>query len=148
MAERVGPRLLVATHNPGKLREFRALLADTGYEVVGLAELGITEAAPETGATFAENAEQKARYYHALTGLPAIADDSGPEVDAPGFVAVPTGVARYPKEVVRYPRSWVERSYNVTHWSEMPRGGHFAAMEQPELFVDDVRRFFRTQREG
>jgi pimeloyl-ACP methyl ester carboxylesterase len=72
----------------------------------------------------------------------------GPGVDAPGFVAVPTGVARYPKEVVRYPRSWVERSYNVTHWSDMPRGGHFAAMEQPELFVDDVRRFFRTQREG
>ena len=58
----------------------------------------------------------------------------------------PTGVARYPKEVVRYPRSWVERAYNVTHWADMPRGGHFAAMEQPELFVDDVRTFFRTVR--
>jgi len=62
------------------------------------------------------------------------------------FVGVPTGVARYPKEVVRFPRSWVERSYNVTHWADMPRGGHFAAMEQPALFVDDVRRFFRTVR--
>jgi epoxide hydrolase len=60
------------------------------------------------------------------------------------YVGVPTGVARYPKEVVRYPRSWVERAYNVTHWADMPRGGHFAAMEQPELFVDDVRTFFRT----
>ena len=41
---------------------------------------------------------------------------------------------------------WVERRYNVTHWTEMPRGGHFAAMEQPDLFVDDVRSFFRTVR--
>jgi epoxide hydrolase len=64
----------------------------------------------------------------------------------PEFVGVPTGVARYPKEVVRFPRSWVERRYNVTHWAEMPRGGHFAAMEQPALFTDDVRAFFRTVR--
>ena len=61
---------------------------------------------------------------------------------APEFVAVPTGVARYPKEVVRYPRSWVERRYNVTQWVDMPRGGHFAAMEQPALFVENVRGFF------
>jgi microsomal epoxide hydrolase len=65
---------------------------------------------------------------------------------APAFVAVPTGVARYPKEVVRFPRSWVERRYNVTYWADLPRGGHFAAMEQPDLFVDDVRTFFRTVR--
>jgi pimeloyl-ACP methyl ester carboxylesterase len=62
---------------------------------------------------------------------------------APEYVAVPTGIARYPKEVVRFPRSWVERRYNVTHWADMPRGGHFAAMEQPELFVEDLRSFFR-----
>jgi len=62
------------------------------------------------------------------------------------FVAAPTGVARYPKEVLRFPRSWVERHYNVTHWAEMPRGGHFAAMEQPELFAADLRNFFRTVR--
>ncbi len=62
------------------------------------------------------------------------------------FVGVPTGVARYPKEVVRFPRSWVERRYNVTHWAVMPRGGHFAAMEQPELFTEDLRNFFRTMR--
>jgi pimeloyl-ACP methyl ester carboxylesterase len=64
--------------------------------------------------------------------------------EAPQYVGVPTGVARYPKEVLRFPRPWVERRYNVTHWADMPRGGHFAAMEQPELFAEDVARFFRT----
>ena len=62
------------------------------------------------------------------------------------FIGVPTGVARYPKEVLRWPRSWVEQQYNVTHWAVMPRGGHFAAMEQPELFGNDLQEFFRTVR--
>ncbi|MFN8603822.1 MAG: epoxide hydrolase [Candidatus Binatia bacterium] len=67
--------------------------------------------------------------------------------EAPEFVRAPTGVARFPKEdVLRFPRGWVERQYNVTRWSVMPRGGHFAAMEQPELFADDLRAFFRTVR--
>jgi pimeloyl-ACP methyl ester carboxylesterase len=62
-------------------------------------------------------------------------------------VDVPTGVARFPKEeILRFPRSWVEQRYHVTHWVDMPRGGHFAAMEEPELFVDDLRTFFRTVR--
>jgi pimeloyl-ACP methyl ester carboxylesterase len=61
-------------------------------------------------------------------------------------VEVPTGVARFPKEVLRFPRAWVERKYNVTRWTELPRGGHFAAMEVPELFVPDVRAFFATVR--
>jgi pimeloyl-ACP methyl ester carboxylesterase len=61
-------------------------------------------------------------------------------------IEVPTGVARFPKEVMRFPRAWVERQYNVTRWTEMPRGGHFAAMEVPELFVRDVRAFFATIR--
>jgi pimeloyl-ACP methyl ester carboxylesterase len=69
-----------------------------------------------------------------------------PREDMPQSVPVPTGVARYPKEIVRFPRPWVERRYNVTHWTDMPRGGHFAAMEQPELFTEDVRAFFRTVR--
>ena len=65
---------------------------------------------------------------------------SGVLQEPPEYVSVPTGVARYPKEeVLRFPRSWVEQRYNVTHWADMPRGGHFAAMEQPELFVDDLR---------
>ena len=65
---------------------------------------------------------------------------------APEYVAVPTGIARYPKEIFCFPRSWMERRYNVTHWTELPRGGHFAAMEQPALFVEDVRTFFRSVR--
>lgn len=63
---------------------------------------------------------------------------------APEYVGVPTGIAVYPKEVIRFPRAWVERAFNVTHWAELPRGGHFAAMEQPDLFVDDLRTCFRT----
>ena len=69
---------------------------------------------------------------------------SGP--DAPDFVDVPTGIARYPKEPIRLPRAWIDRRYRVTLWAVMPRGGHFAAMEQPALFVDDLRTFFRTVR--
>jgi pimeloyl-ACP methyl ester carboxylesterase len=66
--------------------------------------------------------------------------------EPPAPVTVPTGVARYPKEVLRYPRAWVEHGYNVVHWADMPRGGHFAAMEQPGLFVRDLRDFFRMVR--
>jgi pimeloyl-ACP methyl ester carboxylesterase len=62
----------------------------------------------------------------------------------PPYVTVPTGVARYPKEVLRWPRSWVERQCNVVRWQHLERGGHFPAMEQPELFVDDLREYFRT----
>ncbi len=57
-------------------------------------------------------------------------------------VEVPTGVAVFPAEIVFSPRKWVEARYNVTRWTEMPRGGHFAAMEEPELYVEDVRAFF------
>ncbi len=65
---------------------------------------------------------------------------------AKGRVEVPTGVARFPKEIMRPPRSWCEARYNVTRWTDMPRGGHFGAFEQPELFVEDVRAFFATVR--
>jgi epoxide hydrolase len=61
-------------------------------------------------------------------------------------VELPTGVASFPKEVIQAPRSWCEGEYNITHWTEMPRGGHFAAFEQPELFIDDVKAFFDTVR--
>ena len=71
---------------------------------------------------------------------------AGSDARPPEFVKVPTGIARYPKEPIRLPRAWAERRYNVTHWTQMPRGGHFAAMEQPALFVDDLRTFFRKVR--
>jgi len=63
-----------------------------------------------------------------------------------GKVTIPTGCASYPGEIIRTPRAWAEGQYNVTHWSTMPKGGHFAAFEQPELFVDDLRTFFATVR--
>jgi epoxide hydrolase len=61
-------------------------------------------------------------------------------------VDVPTGYARYPKEILRTSRRWAERDYNLVHFADLPHGGHFAAMEQPELFVDDVRACFRKVR--
>lgn len=61
-------------------------------------------------------------------------------------VEVPTGVAAFPKEIIRAPRSWCESAYHLTHWTDMDRGGHFAAYEQPERFVDDIRAFFATIR--
>jgi pimeloyl-ACP methyl ester carboxylesterase len=57
-------------------------------------------------------------------------------------IEVPTGIANYPDELTRMPRAWVEHRYHVTHWVDQPRGGHFAAMQVPDLFVDDVRAFF------
>jgi microsomal epoxide hydrolase len=59
---------------------------------------------------------------------------------------VPVGCAIFPGELVRPPRRWVEHHFDLRRWTEMPRGGHFAAMEQPELLVEDVRAFFRELR--
>jgi epoxide hydrolase len=61
-------------------------------------------------------------------------------------IETPTACADFPKEVIWSPRRWMEARYNITRWTEMPRGGHFAAFEQPALFVDDVRAFFRGVR--
>jgi XTP/dITP diphosphohydrolase len=75
--------LVVATGNSGKLREFRALLVGLPFDVVGQAELGVAAPA-ETGTRFVDNALLKARHAAAFTGLDALADDSGLEVDALG----------------------------------------------------------------
>ena len=56
-------------------------------------------------------------------------------------VDVPTGVAVFPKEMANAPRAWAERRYRLVHWEEYPEGGHFAAMEQPERLVGDIRLF-------
>ncbi|GIX09873.1 non-canonical purine NTP pyrophosphatase [Elioraea sp.] len=76
-----GDRLVVATHNSGKLAEIAALLAPLGVEAVGAAALGLAEPA-ETGSTFAENATIKALAAARAAGLPALADDSGFSVAA------------------------------------------------------------------
>ncbi|WP_250528133.1 epoxide hydrolase family protein [Caballeronia sp. GAWG2-1] len=61
-------------------------------------------------------------------------------------VLPPVGYARFPKELSRPPREWLERVFDVTQWTEMPRGGHFAAMEEPELLAAEMRTFFRRFR--
>jgi pimeloyl-ACP methyl ester carboxylesterase len=61
-------------------------------------------------------------------------------------VRVPCGVAHFPLEAPFPPRSWIERGYDVRRWTEMPRGGHFAAMEEPDLLARDIRDFFRPLR--
>jgi epoxide hydrolase len=62
-------------------------------------------------------------------------------------VTIPTGVAVFPKEIVPPVRRWLEPRYtDIRHWSEMPKGGHFAAFEQPELFVAEVRKYFALLR--
>jgi XTP/dITP diphosphohydrolase len=76
-------KFVVASSNAGKLAEFRDLLGEAGYEFVTQGELGVTDA-EETGLTFVENALLKARHASLVTGLPALADDSGLCVDALG----------------------------------------------------------------
>ena len=77
----IGDKLVIATHNPGKLREIAELLEPLGIECVGAAELDLPEP-EEIGNTFVDNADLKAREAADLSGLPALADDSGLCVDA------------------------------------------------------------------
>ena len=61
-------------------------------------------------------------------------------------IRVPSALALFPRDQNHPPREWGERIYNVQHWREMPEGGHFNAMEEPELLAEDIRAFFRTLR--
>ena len=58
------------------------------------------------------------------------------------FIKVPVGFAKFPKELPIPPRSFIEKSFYITHWTEMPFGGHFAGMEQPKLLSNDIIKFF------
>ncbi|HEX8921243.1 MAG TPA: non-canonical purine NTP pyrophosphatase, partial [Pyrinomonadaceae bacterium] len=78
------PELLIATRNPGKVREVESLLGAYPLRLLNLAEFPVTREVEETGATFAENAALKARAYAEQTGCWTLADDSGLEVDALG----------------------------------------------------------------
>jgi XTP/dITP diphosphohydrolase len=108
------PVLLLATTNPGKLREIHALLQGVPYDVRSLEGLPDIPAPEETGATFEANAVLKARYYAQATGALAVADDSGIEIDAmdgrPGVLS-----ARYPGA------TYEERFVNI--WREMAASG-------------------------
>ena len=77
----IGDKLVIATHNPGKLREIAALLEPLGIECAGAEELGLPEP-EEIGVTFVDNADLKAREAADLSGFPALADDSGLCIDA------------------------------------------------------------------
>ena len=59
----------------------------------------------------------------------------------------PTGIAVFPRELSHVPRSVAEKHTNLVHWTRMPSGGHFAPMEEPDLFVQDIRDFVRPLRE-
>jgi pimeloyl-ACP methyl ester carboxylesterase len=86
-----------------------------------------------------QTAASSARIYYESRHAP-------PAATAGRRIEVPTACADFPKEIIWSPRRWLEPRYNITRWTEMPKGGHFAAFEQPQLFVDDVRAFFRSVR--
>ena len=84
---------------------------------------------PATGAS-------SARLYWESFGTPSLAE-----------VNVPTGCSIFPKEIIRTSRRWAEkRFHNIVYWNKLERGGHFAAFEQPAVFVDELRGCFRTMR--
>jgi XTP/dITP diphosphohydrolase len=75
-------KLLIGSHNPAKIDEYKKYLADLNLEIVSLSDLNIKEEALENGQTLEENAIKKAKFYHDLTGLAVITDDSGLAIDA------------------------------------------------------------------
>jgi len=99
-------RIVIATHNVGKLREYRELLGDLPVALVSLADLGLTESPEETGSSFEENAQLKALAYARAAGLLTLADDSGLEVDAlggaPGIHSARYGGSAAPNDEARY----------------------------------------------
>lgn len=94
--------ILLATTNPGKLREIRLILAGLPHAFVTLSDLPGVAEPEETGVTFAENARQKARYYARVSGWPTVAEDSGLEIDAldgaPGLYSSRYNGATYPEK--------------------------------------------------
>ena len=117
----IGEKLVIATHNPGKLREIAELVSALGIECVGAAELSLPEP-EEIGNSFADNAELKAREAADLSGLPALADDSGLCVDAlggrPGIFS-----ARWAEDEVGE-RNWMRAMERV--WREVEAAGEDA----------------------
>ncbi|MGB2760859.1 MAG: epoxide hydrolase family protein [Maribacter stanieri] len=75
------------------------------------------------------------RMYHEISNSPL-------KFGKDDFVKTPVGFAKFPKEIPTPPRDYIEKGFNVVHWTEMPKGGHFPALEQPKLLADDIIRFF------
>ena len=74
-------------------------------------------------------------------------EEAGPGREEPlPLIEVPTGHSVFPAEIIQTPRSWAERRFNICYWNEVARGGHFPALEVPDLFVDELRACFRAFR--
>ncbi len=116
MARRLAGKVVLASHNPGKLKEMRELMAPYGVTLVSAGDLGLPEP-EETGTMYAENAAIKARAAAKATGLPAFSDDSGLSVDlldgAPGL---------FTADWAGHPRNW-DRAMQRLH-DELERRGH------------------------
>jgi len=85
---------------------------------------------------FAGNFGSSARlYYENVRSLPPL-----PRIE------VPTGMALFSADILLPPRDWAERHFRIERWTKLPRGGHFTAWEEPELWVEDIRAFFRPLR--
>jgi XTP/dITP diphosphohydrolase len=130
-------KLVIASHNPGKVREIAALLAGHGLEVVSAAELDLPEP-EETGTTFVMNAELKAQAAADLSGLPALADDSGICVDAlngePGIFS-----ARWAGETKDFGEAMRRVHARVSAIEDAPRDAHFVcalALAWPDGHVE------------
>jgi pimeloyl-ACP methyl ester carboxylesterase len=72
----------------------------------------------------------------------------GSPIPGDARIEVPTAYARFPGEILHPPRAWAERAYNIQRWTDMPAGGHFAALEEPAALAADIRAFFRDLRAG
>lgn len=127
MRKLIGKKLVLATHNAGKLKEFRGLVAPFGIEVVSAGELGLPEP-EETGTTFEQNAATKALAAAHATGLVALSDDSGLEVDALGN----------------------QPGVYTADWATLPDGSRdFAiAMQKVEVALADIGAKEPHQRQG
>ncbi len=82
-----------------------------------------------------------ARYYYE-----AMHNPWKPSHQRQPMVEAPTAVGVFPADIMRFPRQWMERNFNILHWKEFPAGGHFAPAEEPALLVEDLRQFFRRFR--
>jgi XTP/dITP diphosphohydrolase len=142
-------RLLVATTNPGKLREIRRVLDGVPVMLLSLSDVSAVAEPEETGRTFAENALLKARYYAAASGVPTVAEDSGLVIDAlggrPGVQS-----ARYPgatyadkfrglyRELAAHPRPWTARFVCSLAFAGQAKG-QWPMAQEDQLQVRDPR---------
>ena len=142
-------KLLIATKNPGKFHEITEVLHTLPFEIVSLADIGITENIEEHGATFGENAVIKARHFYKKTGLPTVGEDSGIHVDAfPGELGVKT--RRWKGLGSSTDKEWI--THFLKEMENVPpegRGAEFmcfaalildeATFEKPHIFFGETR---------